>query len=502
MADFQAPSFSLGLDFDLDSEPQTAPAKNPSSPQQPPPSSIGRSFLPVEDDDVVLYTPTRGQDEPDPDPPRTLKRIRRGLASDPASAARSREPAEPWRDVGDEIEEFSSQEDRRRVNEHSSKYCHTGCSSSKIPLHAHGVLTMQSVSQDKLTKRKKASNTPASASLESWETSGNKVMFPKLTLSPLRRFQLLSDSDSDSDDPSVSEDTSREANVEYSSLKEKEYTTNQHPATRGQERAKASVSVSRTEDLWKDFHTEKDFRIPTPALDEVCEEYFRFVNDKEVTPSLGYVKRTNEQKDSFQNGVVLNNDENLCKLGDSIPPVHRYFFHDDPRIQNLVRSRLPYFFPLGATYNRGNERPISSAIDYMSQFSNGEGSKPRATAKINAEINSTSGRKNSRKVNAEEVSKGSGSWVNPKSSVGIPKDAAKRRVQAVGRSAGHWFTTPDGKRVYVNKNGQELGGQIAYRHYRKETGAGFEKSRKRSAGKKKTKPKSKSKPAAGKKRKS
>lgn len=38
--------------------------------------------------------------------------------------------------------------------------------------------------------------------------------------------------------------------------------------------------------------------------------------------------------------------------------------------------------------------------------------------------------------------------MNPKNSAGVPKDAGKRRVHAaVGKSAGHWFTASDGKRV-------------------------------------------------------
>ncbi|KAI8006678.1 hypothetical protein LOK49_LG07G03368 [Camellia lanceoleosa] len=57
--------------------------------------------------------------------------------------------------------------------------------------------------------------------------------------------------------------------------------------------------------------------------------------------------------------------------------------------------------------------------------------------------------------------------------VGVPKDAGKGQVHTTGRSSGHWCMGPDGKRVYVSENGQELMGKIAYRHYRKESGAGF-----------------------------
>ncbi|MCI15437.1 hypothetical protein A2U01_0036575 [Trifolium medium] len=38
--------------------------------------------------------------------------------------------------------------------------------------------------------------------------------------------------------------------------------------------------------------------------------------------------------------------------------------------------------------------------------------------------------------------------------------------------------------VYVSKNGQELTGRNAYRHYRKESGSGFKKSKKKTSAKK------------------
>ena len=98
-------------------------------------------------------------------------------------------------------------------NEDSSARYYSGCSSSKFSLHGHGVFTKQSASQCEATKRKHASNIPASANLE---TSSNKLMFRKLTVSPLRRFKLI---DSDSDDPSISEGGYTEANKVHSSLK-------------------------------------------------------------------------------------------------------------------------------------------------------------------------------------------------------------------------------------------------------------------------------------------
>lgn len=464
MAEFEPPSFSLGFDFDLDSEPQTTATIDPSFSKR---SSTNPSFRLIEEDDDFEI----------PDPPRTLKRLRRGTppeSSSAAVAAQKLESVEMCGNVDDDIEEFSSQEDRQREKEHSSMPHQSVCSSSKFPLHGHGALTKQSASQRHVTKRKEVSSTPASASLE---TSSNKLLFPKLTVSPLRRFQLI---DSDSDDPSVSEDANRETNKVDSSMKEKQY-NHAPPPSREQKRTKASVTVSQTEDLWKDFYTDKSVHVPTPALDEFCEEYFRSMKDNSGDVNQIHDKCKSQNKGSSQTFNFMNNDEQ--RLGDPIPPSHRYFFHNDPRIQKLVSSRLPYFFPLGARHDSRNEHSMSSVIDYRSQFSHGEGSTQQAAGKTNAETSSRRGRKNLKKPSAEEVSQGSESWVNPKSSRGIPKDAGKRRVQAVGQSGGHWFTGPDGKRVYISKNGRELTGRIAYVHYRKESGAGFKRSKKKTAAK-------------------
>lgn len=38
--------------------------------------------------------------------------------------------------------------------------------------------------------------------------------------------------------------------------------------------------------------------------------------------------------------------------------------------------------------------------------------------------------------------------MNPRSNGTVPKDAGKRRVSAVGRQGGHWFTGQGGRKVY------------------------------------------------------
>lgn len=394
------------------------------------------------------------------------------------------------------------------------------CSSSKIPLHGCGVLTTESSSQLKARKRKQVSDTPASTSLG---TSRNPLMFPKLTISPLRRFQLL-DSDSDSDD-----NESREAQKTGPCSTEQQ--SNPHSsAILSEQKIKVSDSMNQNEDLWKDFCPKKSVCIPTPALDEVCEEYFQSLKDKNLNWKMRSNVSTSFKEACQENTCSSQNDEQVWNSEDPLPLAHRYFFHDDSRIQKLVRNRLPNFSPLGVIKNRGHQEPNASVIDYMyfafcffnvyyfcflstyhvlyiivctcchlrrqfsheetskrlatrktsfgkssrcgrnksdvlneevllasggwmdprviSTFGKGETSKQKSTRKINVDNRSTkriNNSKRSKKSNPGEQL--NGSWVDPKSSTSTPNDAGKRRVHANGQTAGHWYTTPEGRRV-------------------------------------------------------
>lgn len=440
MADFRPPSFSLGLDLDLDSQPGI-----PSSPVQAPVSSTNVSSHTFEDDE------DSAQQMADPIPPPALKRLRRGTILE-SETLHNLEPKSDQlpSNVDDEIEEFSSQEDGRTADEPSTAQHHTACSSSKLSLQGHGILTMESTNQWQLRKRKQKTNCLTSESLK---TSRNKLIFPELTVSPLRKFQLI---DSDSDD-ATGELNANATKINPSSMKKHVYHCTERKQT------DTSLGTTQNEDLWKDFFPQKNFSITTPALDEICEEYFSSVSKKGLMPKAN----------------VSQNVQQIWDIGSPSPPSHRYFLHDDPMIRNLIRRRFPNFFPLGIVDNRGNQE-CASSIDYMSQFSHGEGALTQTTKKLSIKSASTRGIKKPKNSNAEDES-----WLNPKSSGSNPKNAGKRRVHADGQSCGHWYTGSDGKRVYVTRNGQELTGQIAYRHYRKENGARFKKSRKKSGPKKK-----------------
>lgn len=86
---------------------------------------------------------------------------------------------------------------------------------------------------------------------------------------------------------------------------------------------------------------------------------------------------------------------------------------------------------------------------FRSQFGPRVRDVPRQ-ARRTCERRSEGNSKSRRKPNSDslkEASHASGSWVNPRSNAGIPKDAGKRRVRADGRQSGHWFTGQDGRKV-------------------------------------------------------
>ncbi|TXG67837.1 hypothetical protein EZV62_009112 [Acer yangbiense] len=418
MADFEPPSFSLGLDLDSQSEPRlpttAAAAPNP-SPQILQDSPANDAIRTGEDLDSLHEFERAEVDnsdvEPEPESTRVLKRLRRGPGPRPTTqslsssllAKKKKQQLERTcsGNGDDDIEEFSSPEDlifrawaARLLME--LRFA--------VPLQIMSLLA---------SHRSLIGYTVASAchtrffhSLENLQSKSDI------------RFQLLdSDSDSDSDHPSISEDGSH---------------------------------------------------IPTPALDEVCEEYFQSEKEKNASHKFQTDERVDNNKRCHPNMNSCGNFEQCWDSADPLPPAHRYFFHSDPRIQKLIRSHLPNFSLISVVPDRGNQQPSASDIDYMSQFSNGGAPNQKGTQKVNNNRSSTRGRNKSKRSNTEEVSHASEGWVDLKNSATIPKNAGQRQVHASGaQSAGHWYTSPEGRKVYMSKKGQELTGQIAYRQYRK-----------------------------------
>lgn len=449
--DFEPPSFSLGLDFDLESEPQTTPPPEPIPQPAKRPSTAPSLRTIQEDDDDDFEFVVRVSD-----PPRALKRLRLGPPIRPTSEV---EFEDRRCNVDDEIEDFSSDEDCPRAG---SLHSNSVCSSSKLSLHGQKVVTSESGIRWNSRKRKEVPSTSTPINVE---TRSSNVIFPKLTVSPLRRFQLI-DSDSDSDDPSTIEDTHKEIPSVILSPGDKK--TDYCKQAVGNQGTKTSVGKHKIQDFWKDFCPEKSSRIPTPAFDEFCEEYFTGSKNKSM-PKI----------DSKDTGSGRKMDES------SHPPAHCYYFHNDSRIQKLVRERLPHFFPLDVGNNQEYKQQNASVIDYMGQFGAEQTSRQTSRSQ-NVEKSSTKSKKNTKKSQVDSISEQSGEWLTPKSCAGNQKNAGSRRVQAVSGGSGHWYTGQDGRRVYVTKNGQELSGQTAYRHYKKESGSGLRNSKKKTAAKKKT----------------
>lgn len=217
------------------------------------------------------------------------------------------------------------------------------CRSSKLSLPKQGVLSTQSSK-----KRKDVTNTP---SLSNVDRNNKNLMFPKLIVSPLRKFQLI-DSDSDFDDLVGDGCANVTDNKHGSSSKSRPH---ENVSREEEIRSGVQASMSKKDDLWSDFCLDKKIPIPTPAFDEVCEEYFKSSKD---TNNYSTHKASNQSN-------INRNHEQQVNLGAPLPPAHSYFFHDDIRIQNLVRERLPNFFPLMTANIKGSDQCNASVIDYM-----------------------------------------------------------------------------------------------------------------------------------------
>ncbi|KAI3675610.1 hypothetical protein L1987_85200 [Smallanthus sonchifolius] len=360
MADFDAPSFSLGLDCDLfDSEPQITPVTHETHPSSSSnPFSVASATFKDEDDE--FETLIVDDSEPEfPDSRPKLKRLRRCLTT---SSTSSSVPAKAKSEL-----HSTAVIDDEDTDQHLHTQHHVVCTSLNLPPSRPGALTVK--------KKQHLSND---------------------------RETVSTDSDADSCDPVVG----------------------------------------------------------------------RKCNGSDLNSNLG------KYDDLHQHVKRMQNVSNAW--GD-FPKAYRYFFHDDSRIQELVRSRLPNFSPLGNLLNIDLEQPGTSKIDYMGQFRFGESSKQAARTVKNKR--SSPSRKISRKSETE-MSQG---WVNPKLGVGkvTTKGAVKRKAHTARQTAGHWLTGSDGKKVYVGKRGQELMGRVAYMQYKKESGLGFKKVKRKSVNKKK-----------------
>ncbi|CAN1318791.1 hypothetical protein LINPERPRIM_LOCUS30951 [Linum perenne] len=472
MADFEPPSFSLDLDFDA--EPQPEPCNPPPSPPSPPTcrplweeedeeTEQRLEVIDSEDEDKKACSrddltdtplvPPSGRSKP---AQILLKRLKRGgpVIEEPKTKLKTESGFLPSENANDDIKDFSSEDDDFVPDLLPSRHYNSVCSSSKVSLRGSGILTAQPSARSISKLKGKAFDSPASSSLE---TGHSGLVFPKLTASPLRRFRL---NDSD-EEPSPSGNANRKhEKVESQSTRQCTTATKQS--------GKSAGSNPKIEDLWKNFLPVQSVPIKTPALDAFCDEYFQSAKDKSSAGRRGdgiYASNNLEHHHHHhQDPTVMMELEQCWKVDDPLSPARHYFFHEDARIRSLVQNRLPHFYPVGVNKGRGNEQTSEPLVDYRNQF--GGASKGGGTSANNMENGSTRGRKRPKKSDAKAAS--SQGWVDPKTTASAPKDAGRRRVQANDEAAaGHWFTSPEGRKVYVAKNGQELTGQTAYRRFKR-----------------------------------
>ncbi|KAL9265677.1 hypothetical protein AKJ16_DCAP24319, partial [Drosera capensis] len=430
MAEIDAPSFSLGLDLDLDPDPDP---------------TTSDCFVAEDSDPEHQQEASRA----------ALRRLCRGPRNGGKRGIDGGDCGGKSLVDEDDIEEFSDEDD---CAEPGGIHQHSLSSSSKLSLRGCAILTRQAEVSTSGTKRKQTSSTHAS-----FDASREHVKFPKSAVSPVRRFQLI---DSDSDDSS---------DVAYISRNEKPVAVSKlrsHGKGQSKSACEPSAHVLQPRDPWESFQSEIP-SVPTPALDSFCESYIR--NDHGKNIAVAPVHRSCPSKLKSINGETEKGKQIESEY--NLPPAHRYFFHEEARIRELVRSCLPHFFPLAAVNNAGFQQQDESTIDYKSQFSHGKGPKQQGNAKVTPK-NTGKACKGSKKSNVEDISNPSGNWVDPRHQ-SAPSDAGRRRIQANAQNSGHWITGENGKKVYVSKNGKQLSGKIAYIQYRKDTGAGCRGSRKK-----------------------
>ncbi|GAB2217858.1 hypothetical protein Droror1_Dr00001070 [Drosera rotundifolia] len=440
MAEIDAPSFSLGLD--LDPNPTTGDC------------FVAEDSDPDDDDYQNQQEASRA----------ALRRLRRGPGNGGKRGIGGGDCGSSSLVVEDDIEEFSDEDDCGGATAELEGVRQHSLCSTKVSLRSRGVLTRQTEASTSGAKRKQTSSNHASL-----DTSREKPKFPKLAGSPVRRFQLI---DSDSDEPS---------NVAHISRNDKSvdvFKQTSHDKGQSKSACEPEAHVMQPRDPWESFHPEIP-SVPTPALDSFCENYFRTDRGKNADVAPVHQSCPSNLKSINGEAVKEKQIESECYL----PPAHRYFFHAEPRIRELVRTRLPHFVPLAAVNNAGFQQQDESLIDYRSQFSHGKGPKKQDNAKVTPKTTGRT-RKRSKKSNVEDSSNPSGKWVDPRHQ-STPSDAGRRRIHANGQNSGHWLTGENGKKVYVSKNGKQLSGKIAYTQYRKDTGAGFRGSRKKAGTKKK-----------------
>eukprot|EP00249_Psilotum_nudum_P012755 c23962_g1_i1 orf=407-1849(-) len=159
----------------------------------------------------------------------------------------------------------------------------------------------------------------------------------------------------------------------------------------------------------------------------------------------------------------------------------------DPKVNSLLRYRLPHFTPVNALMREG-ESTERVFIDYVNQF--GVGGESASTFSYSQDFRRQHGYSSCKKVGArgqklKEGSTKNGGWIQSGSRCPTVRLVPGNMYKASrGGGNGHWLTEKSGKRIYITEDGRELRGSTAYKQHLKDSGKYLKRRKKRRSTKK------------------
>lgn len=249
----------------------------------------------------------------------------------------------------------------------STKQTQSICNSLKKSLHGSRVLSTNSSAKLKRTCILPSSDTGSSIVTE---FNGNRVMFPKLTISPLRKIQF-SDSDTDNS-PTQERQHNNPQKVDFSKNRNRLDDKDRPPLIPNSNILLSNKNVNKR----KNISPIKHVNFATPAFDNFCEEYYDSANksnfdqfEKGKTTMLDLSPHSpchfTDRFESLWNDGMVKDAEQQWDLPDPKPPSYQYFFHVDARISKLVKARLFNFVPLSTQSPEAGQPFGTESINYM-----------------------------------------------------------------------------------------------------------------------------------------
>lgn len=483
MDDFEAPTFSLGLDlesqrpsfalgFDDDEEEHENPASTSNQDHQiklhpdiidipeskPEPRGFEWQGLSPELQDF----PDKDDEDPqccNEEPLPKLKRLRRGPPANdnqiPAAKAHCQTSGQGF-ELGktpidcDDIEGFSSDDDFFRED----------CKTPRNPSVRPSSSAKLSLSRSKAVTTPSFETLNCRPSVASIKNSSNvnriSMRTPALgkRIGPFGKIQQSTCDFSEEDDDLVVK-SSVPWNARATKAKDNVAARSLFGSQKMVEGTNPFETKLPSQDLRKNFTSVQGPSLATPAFDEFCEEYFIFNKQTDTNVSAG------------KNSPVLDS---------SVPPAYQFFENADMRIQRLLRQRLPNFLPINSLMRGENPSAEQVEIDYLGQFAASRDTNAASGLNFQGQVSNSTRKKSTKRTAGKRKKRApdgteTGSWTTTGNRITkpvIPRDAGKRRVSANG-ATGYWFTDA-GRKVYITKDGREMMGTAAYFQYSKENG--------------------------------